>query len=254
MIKLQLDKSYYRYNSILYCEGIPIVKFKQSFCDFKELTIQGVIYMQKYINANKNLCEIMKQDKRIKRFFFDVETTGTNFRRCSIHQLSYIIEIDGVIIEEGDLRMRPHEKALIEPEAMQVGNVTEEQIRAYPDFKEQFKVLQSILLKYVDKYDKTSKFFMIGFKNASFDDDYLKKLFDLCDSKFFLYFYPSSIDVSVLAAQYLIYERGSMPSFKLKRVAMHLGIEVDASKLHDANYDTYLTREIYRIITGTDLI
>ena len=44
-----------------------------------------------------------------------------------------------------------------------------------------------------------------------------------------------------------------MPSFKLKRVAKELGILVEEEKLHDAVYNVYLTREIYRIVTGLEL-
>jgi DNA polymerase-3 subunit epsilon len=40
-----------------------------------------------------------------------------------------------------------------------------------------------------------------------------------------------------------------MPSFKLSRVAKTLGIEVDEDRLHDADYDVYLTREIYKTVS-----
>ena len=40
-----------------------------------------------------------------------------------------------------------------------------------------------------------------------------------------------------------------MEDFKLKTVAKQLGIEIDESKLHDAEYDIYLTMEIHRIVT-----
>ena len=61
------------------------------------------------------------------------------------------------------------------------------------------------------------------------------------------------MDVRVLAGQYLQERRSSMPSFKLPRVAIEVGIEVDENKLHDAEYDIYLTREIYRIVTGLEV-
>ena len=54
----------------------------------------------------------------------------------------------------------------------------------------------------------------------------------------------------VLASQYLLKRRASMPSFKLKRVAKELGIVVEEESLHDAYYDVKLTRQIYRIVTG----
>lgn len=185
----------------------------------------------------------------IKRFFYDVETTGVDYRKNSIHQLAAYIEIDGVIVEKLNLFIKPHEKAIITAEALAVAKVTLEQIQAYPDMRMQFDVLKNTLSKYVNKYDNSDKFYFVGFKNASFDDDFLKKYFELMGSKFFLYFYANSIDVSVLASQYLINVRYKMPSFKLKRVALTLGIQVEEDKLHDAFYDVHLTREVYYIVT-----
>lgn len=258
MVILDLKKDYARYDQILYCDGIPIIKFTDGglFPDIgpesaakNYMTLQSVKYMQTYINLYPNYCEIMAEDKRIKKFFYDVETTGLDYKRCSIHQLTAWVEIDGVIVEKLNLHMKPHTKATIEPEALAVSKVTLEEIQAYPEFEAQMTVLITMLRKYVNPYSKGDKMFMIGFKNASFDDDFLKKAFDLYKSKFFFYFYASSIDVSCLAAQYLMNIRSSMPSFKLSRVAKTVGIHVEDENLHDANYDVFLTREVYNVVS-----
>jgi DNA polymerase-3 subunit epsilon len=257
MVILDLKKDYTRYNNILYSDGIPIIYFiidvfhdigpESVYNDY--MTLQSVKYMQNYINMFPNNFEIMAEDKRIKKFFYDVETTGLDYKRCSIHQLTAWVEIDGVIVEQLNLFIKPHPKATIEQTALDICKVTEEQIQAYPSMEEQFKVMLTMLKKYVDPFGKGDKMFLIGFKNASFDDDFLKKYFDLMNSKFFFYFYASTIDVSCLAAQYLINVRRSMPSFKLHRVAKTLGIEVDDEKLHDAYYDVHLTREVYNTVS-----
>lgn len=39
-------------------------------------------------------------------------------------------------------------------------------------------------------------------------------------------------------------------NFKLATVSKALGIEVDDSKLHDAEYDILLTRQIYNLVTN----
>ena len=44
-----------------------------------------------------------------------------------------------------------------------------------------------------------------------------------------------------------------MPSFKLKRVGLELGLAVDPDSLHDALFDARLTRDIYRIVTGIEI-
>lgn len=185
----------------------------------------------------------------IKRFFYDVETTGVNWRRNSIHQLAAWMEVDGVVVEKLNLHIRPHANADTDDSALAISNVTKEQVMQYPTMELQFKVIKDTLAKYVDPFDKKDKFFFVGFKNASFDDDFFKKYFELMGSKFFFYFFPSSIDVSVLATQYLINVRHEMPSFKLHRVAKTLGIEVDDTRLHEADYDLQLTREVYYVVS-----
>jgi len=45
-------------------------------------------------------------------------------------------------------------------------------------------------------------------------------------------------------------ERTNFDDFKLATVAKYMGITVDENKLHGADYDVYLTREIYYKITN----
>lgn len=188
------------------------------------------------------------------KIFYDIETTGTNHKLNSIHNLSGLIEVDGEVVEQFDLRMRPHEKAVIEEGALKVGGVTREQILAYPPYREVFKMFRNILNKYIDRYNPKEKAKLIGFNNRSFDDHFLKMLFDLCqDTYFFSYFWSDTVDVLVLASHYLEDRRPEMPSFKLKRVALELGIVFDKKDLHGALFDAILTRQIYRIVTGIDL-
>jgi DNA polymerase-3 subunit epsilon len=54
----------------------------------------------------------------------------------------------------------------------------------------------------------------------------------------------------VLASEYLLEKRVAMENFKLMTVARAVGIEIDESKLHDAQYDIELTRTIYKIVTN----
>lgn len=187
----------------------------------------------------------------MKKLFFDVETTGTRHTRHSIHQLALIIEIDDEEVERVEFKIRPHPKALIEPEALKVGGVTEEEVMAYPPMEIVFPQLLHVLGKYVDPYESKDRFYLVGYNNASFDNDFLRALFELCGNPYFMsWFWSDPQDVMVLASVYLEDRRKSMPSFKLKRVAKELGLEVDEDKLHDGVYDVELTRDIYHIVTG----
>jgi len=52
----------------------------------------------------------------------------------------------------------------------------------------------------------------------------------------------------VLALDFLKHRRADMNNFKLMTVAEEIGIKIEEEKLHNATYDIYLTREIYRRI------
>lgn len=52
----------------------------------------------------------------------------------------------------------------------------------------------------------------------------------------------------LLAAYVLRERRPHMPNFKLMTVARELGIEVDESRLHDAEYDIELTKAMYKAV------
>ena len=186
----------------------------------------------------------------MKLFLFDLETTGVKHWKNGIHQISGVIEIDGEIKEHFNFKVQPHPKAMIEKEALDVGNVTEEQIMAYPPMGEVHKQLVAILAKYVDKYSPKDKFFLVGYNNAGFDNNFFRAFFlQNNDNYFGSYFWSSSMDVMVLAAEHLKHKRHLMKDFKLKTVAREVGIVVDETKLHDAVYDVMLTREIYKLIT-----
>jgi len=188
----------------------------------------------------------------IVKVFLDCETTGTNWNLHSIHQLSGLIEINGIVVEEFNIRLRPHPKALIERSALKVSHVTEEQIKQYPRYQEGKDKFVKIVSGYINKFDSKSRAYIVGFNNRAFDDHFLRKLFELCKDQFInSLFWPNSIDVYVLATEHLLHMRHDMPSFKLGRVAKTLGLSVDDSKLHDGLYDVRLTRAVYNIVKNS---
>jgi DNA polymerase-3 subunit epsilon len=191
----------------------------------------------------------------IKKFFFDVETTGLSWKTAAIHQLSIIVDIDGEEVERIDWRVKPFEGAKISAEALAVGGVTLDTIEAYPDNVEVFKDLLALLAKYVDRFDKTDKFHLCGYNNRYFDDRFLRAWFERLEDNYFgAWFFADSLDVMVLASQRLIFQRKTMKDFKLATVAAKLGVPVNPDKLHDALYDVEITRQAYNKITGFDLM
>jgi DNA polymerase-3 subunit epsilon len=186
----------------------------------------------------------------MKILFFDLETTGVNPGKHGIHQISGEIVIDGKSVETFDFKVRPNPQAVIEQEALDVCKVTKEQILAYPAMIEIYAKLTQMLAKYVDKFNKTDKFFLAGYNNAAFDNQFLRGFFlQNRDQYFGSWFWSNSIDVMVLATQHLLDERGKMENFKLSTVAKYLGIDVTDDSLHDALYDLKLTRAVYEYVT-----
>jgi len=187
----------------------------------------------------------------MKSLYFDLETTGVDYWRHGIHQISGMIEVDDEIRTTFNFNVRPHEDAIIDQSALDVSGVTKEQIALYPPMTDVYGNLQSILNEYVDRYNARDKFFLIGYNNAHFDNQFLRNFFVLNGDKYFgSYFWANSIDVMILASEYMKNVRHEMENFKLHTVAKKLGIIIDETKLHDALYDIGITRQIYKIVTG----
>lgn len=186
----------------------------------------------------------------MKVLFYDLETTGTYPGKHGIHQMSGMIVIDGEIKETFDYKVRPNPKAEILDEALAVAGVTRKQILAYPPMEEIYPQVINMLAKYVDRYDKKDKFFLAGYNNASFDNQFLRGWFlQNGDQYFGSWFWSNSIDVMVLATPYLAARRTEMKDFKQGTVAKTLGIQVDDAKLHDALYDIEICKAIYDIVS-----
>ncbi|MEG1643946.1 MAG: 3'-5' exonuclease [Bacteroidales bacterium] len=187
----------------------------------------------------------------MKLLFFDLETTGTMFWKNGIHQMSGAVVIDGDLKESFDYRVAPNPNAQIEDSALAVSGVTREQIAAYPPMDEVYMKFVTLLGKYVDKYDRSDKFFLAGYNNVSFDDQFLRAWFKQNKDEYFgSWFWSNSIDVMVLASHYLLEKRSMMKDFKLATVAAECGISVESEALHDALYDIRLTMEVYKKVTG----
>lgn len=188
------------------------------------------------------------------KIYYDLETTGTDVRKHSIHQLALIVEVDGEVVETVEIRTAPHPKAQIDPKALKTSKVTEEQIRAYQPMEQAYRQFLQLFRKYVDPYDKTSRAHLVGYNNRRFDDDFLFAWMQQngCEAPQ-VWFWTDTLDVLVLASQYLLDRRDGMQSFRLRRVALTLGLDMEDEDLHDATYDVRLTRQIYRIVTGLEM-
>ena len=182
---------------------------------------------------------------------FDFETTGTDAVKNGIHQISGKIIINGEGKETSDVKVRPKEGAVYEEKALEVGKVTKEQLEAYPAMREVYAKFIAMLDKYVSKYDKFDKFFLVGYNNAHFDNQFFRQWFADNGNKYFgSYFWSNSFDCMVLATPVLAEKRHKMSDFKQATVAEELGVVIDSEKLHDASYDIELCHAIYDKVCG----
>ena len=116
-----------------------------------------------------------------------------------------------------------------------------DRILSYPAMGYVYGQFTAILNKYVDKYNKQDKFFLAGYNNASFDNQFLRAWFLQNGDKYFgSYFWSNSIDVMVLATPYLASQRSQMENFKQGTVAKALGIETVSYthlRAHETRHD-----------------
>ena len=187
-----------------------------------------------------------------KILWIDVETTDSDTKRGGgIHQLSYILEVDGKIICKRDFKMHPFKNDLKNAKSLAVCNVTYDDILKYPAPTEAFKQLVNDIAPY-------KKVVLGSFNGAIFDNPYFQSWWFKCvndlnrrDINLIDYIHFDALDVRVLAVNHFLDSRDEIKSFKLMDVARLFDIEVEEAKLHDATYDIHLTREIYYKINVT---
>ena len=190
----------------------------------------------------------------MKLFFFDTETTGTDFNIHGIHQISAIMCIDGKIVDTFNVKLVPWDECQYTDEAMEVTGKTVEQIKANPyNESDAHTLIISKISKYCNRYDKKDKFFMVGF-NVHFDNQMLRQLFLRCgDTYFGSFFWSNPIDVMTMATQKLLEHRPFMENFQLMTVAKTFGLlEGKDENFHDALFDIEITKEIYDLLNRNE--
>lgn len=117
----------------------------------------------------------------MKLLFYDLETTGTDPKVNGIHQIAYSFGLDGEIQH---LRMNPVGRE-INPAALEIARVTEQQVQEQPSAKSTFDLFRHELHQRIDRYDKQDKLHLVGFNNARFDDAFLYEWWQECGDKYF---------------------------------------------------------------------
>lgn len=176
-----------------------------------------------------------------KVLYIDLETTGGNPRRNGIVQLSGIIEIDNKVVEEFDFFMRTFKHDEIEPEALNVTGLTLQKINEAMSPHTAHASFIDIMRKYIDKYDKSDKFYPCAY-NGHFDYDFLCCWFYKLKDEFLGSWVNHRLIDPLVVLRFLDYAGiVELPNYKLKTVCEYCGIEINA---HDAMSDIRATREV----------
>jgi DNA polymerase-3 subunit epsilon len=187
----------------------------------------------------------------MKCLYLDVETTGRDPRVHGIHQIATIM-VTPYLTKTFSMRVQPRAGCEIEDNALKVSGTNREDLATFPTLEEVCGRFRFLLANLCNQYDREDKFYLIGFNNRQFDNEFFRQFW--CDGggderEYGSLIWANTLDVYVLATQALISRRHAMKDFKLVSVAREFGIDVDESRLHDALYDVELTKSIYEAIT-----
>jgi DNA polymerase-3 subunit epsilon len=182
-----------------------------------------------------------------KVLYFDCETTGLDAKVNDVIQLAMIIEIDGVVKGEYNMKCQPFDYDSIDPGALLVHGIKVDELKTFPPPADMYRDLMFILDGCVDRYKKTDKFLAAGY-NVGFDINFLSE-FMFKANPHDKYGLGSFVDRSSgfdllwhLRNKYFVKGRpADLPNLKLETVAKAHGLTLDA---HDALADIRATREI----------
>lgn len=185
-------------------------------------------------------------DKKI--FWFDVETTGLDPNIHEIIQLGWMMEINGEIVDEGELKMKPLNVEAITDKALEVNKLDKEEILTWQNPREGFNELVKILAKHVNRFDKKDKAYPGGY-NVHFDYSFLTA-FGRKYSEYGLGAYINHMALDPLyLINYLIFKGVIDPPVNRKLETMCKAFNVDLFKAHDAFEDIRSTRELFYVLT-----
>jgi DNA polymerase-3 subunit epsilon len=179
----------------------------------------------------------------MKTLYLDVETTGLDPKVNDIIQIVGIVEIDGEVKETFKFNCQPFDYSTVEQGALDVNELTIDQIKNFPMPQVVYKQIITIAGKYVNKYDNTDKFTLAG-QRVGFDADFLNEFFLKNDDKYYgSWFNWRHIDL--LALTRLLNYAGiiNTKNDKLETVAGLFDIKLNA---HDALEDILATRAVLK--------
>lgn len=181
--------------------------------------------------------------------WIDTETGGVDPRRHALLQVAMIINTQGKETVEYSWNIRPTMNREIDESALKVNNLSREAIAQYPSAEQVKREMESVLGKYVDKFNRSSKF-VVGGYNVGFDMDFLRDFWSNQGDQYFgSWFSAYPVDVFKILCHYRylgILGMRHLPNMQLSTMCNFFGIEL--SDAHDALADIRATRALYHRI------
>jgi DNA polymerase-3 subunit epsilon len=181
----------------------------------------------------------------VKILWVDMETGGVSAHDHDITQLSGIVDIDGEVAEEFDLKVCPSHASRVTEKALAIQGRTLAEVMAHPmGRREAWRAWRAVMDKYVDKYTKGDRLYWGGHM-APFDMSFGRVLFEgNGDTYFHAYFHPFAVDLGCVVAA--LRARGHLPDLrdhKLGTICSAVGVDLRGA--HDALHDIRATREAF---------
>lgn len=109
----------------------------------------------------------------MKILYLDTETTGIDPKVNEIVQFAAIVEIDGEVKAEVNIRCQPTNWDVIDSKALETTGLTLEDLKGYQDPKIAAMQIRDLFNKFINKFDKNDKFYPAG-HNVGFDLEFLQ--------------------------------------------------------------------------------
>jgi DNA polymerase-3 subunit epsilon len=189
----------------------------------------------------------------IKIFHYDLETTGIESVSHGIYQIACQVDIDGKVEERFSSYCKPHPSDRIDLKSLNKFGVAIEDLKNLPSGIVIASDMVKLINRHIDITNPKDKFFLSGFNIAHFDNPFFKKWllqYGYSSDFFNAAFFSSPLDTFVLSSNILRHERAEMVSFDLPTICQRFNIEVDNKLLHDAAYDTELSRLLFNKINN----
>lgn len=178
----------------------------------------------------------------MKLLYIDIESTGLDPIGDGMIQVAGIVEIDGEVKEEFMFRSKPFKGDMVDKKALAVNGITLEQLREYPEPIETYRNLVKVFNKYVDKYDRKDKFYVVG-QNVPFDYEFLRWFFRKNGDNYFgSYIHYHKIDLIAITTIMKIAGKISLENMKLESVMAALDL---GKQTHDALDDVRAVRLVF---------